>query len=97
MQVWSLAQEGPVEEGMATYSSILAFLPMGRGAWKATVYRVTKSPIDWSDLVKWHNYQSPCASEPVLRNKRSHCNNAWAPQLEKAHEQQRRPSIAKNN
>ena len=53
MQVWSLAQEGPLEEGMATYSSILAFLPMDRGAWQATVYRVTKIWIDWNDLVKW--------------------------------------------
>ena len=33
-----------VEEGMATYSSILAWrIPMGRGAWQAPVHGVTKS------------------------------------------------------
>ena len=34
----------PLEEGMATYSSILAWrIPMDRGAWRATVHEVTKS------------------------------------------------------
>ena len=33
-----------LEEGMATHSSILAWrIPMDRGAWQATVHRVTKS------------------------------------------------------
>ena len=33
-----------LEKGMATHSSILAWrIPMDRGAWRATVYRVTKS------------------------------------------------------
>ena len=32
------------EEGVATHSSILAWrIPMDRGAWRATVYGVTKS------------------------------------------------------
>ena len=36
--------EGPLKEGMATHSSILAWrIPMGRGAWWATVYRVAES------------------------------------------------------
>ena len=44
MQVQSLGQEDPLEEGMATHSSILAWrIPMDRGAWLATVHRVTKS------------------------------------------------------
>ena len=44
MQVPSLGQEKPLEEGMATHSSILAWrIPMGRGAWWATVHGVTKS------------------------------------------------------
>ena len=48
MQVWSLGQEDPLEEGMATYSSILAWrIPMDRGAWRATVYGVGKS---WTRL-----------------------------------------------
>ena len=36
--------EDPLEEGMATYSSILAWrIPMDRGAWRATVHSITKS------------------------------------------------------
>ena len=36
--VQSLGQEDPLEEGMATHSSILAWrIPMSRGAWWATV------------------------------------------------------------
>ena len=36
--------EDPLEEGMATLSSILAWgIPMDRGAWGATVHRVAKS------------------------------------------------------
>ena len=36
--------ENPLEKGMATYSSILAWrISMGRGAWWATVHGVAKS------------------------------------------------------
>ena len=39
----SLGWEDPLEEAMATYSSILSWrIPMDRGAWRATVHRVTK-------------------------------------------------------
>ena len=42
--VWSLGWEGPLEEGMATHSSILAWrIPMDRGAWQAAIHRVAKS------------------------------------------------------
>ena len=42
--VQSLGWEDPLEEGMATHSSILAWrIPMDREAWWATVHRVTKS------------------------------------------------------
>ena len=42
--VTSLGWEDPLVEGMATYSSILAWtIPMDRGAWWATVHGVTKS------------------------------------------------------
>ena len=42
--VQSLGWEDPLEEGMAIYSSILAWrIPMDRGAWQATVHGVTKS------------------------------------------------------
>ena len=37
--VWSLGWEDPLEEGMATLSSILAWkIPMDRGAWRVTVH-----------------------------------------------------------
>ena len=37
--VRSLDWEDPVEEGMATHSSILAWrIPMDRGVWQATVH-----------------------------------------------------------
>ena len=36
MKAQSLGQEDPLEEGMATYSSILAWrIPVDRGAWQA--------------------------------------------------------------
>ena len=42
--VQSLGREGPLGEGMATPSSILARrIPMDGGAWQATVRGVTKS------------------------------------------------------
>ena len=44
MWVLSLGWHDPLEEGMATHSSILAWrISMDRGAWRATVYRVAKS------------------------------------------------------
>ena len=49
----SLGWEDPLEEGMATYSSILAWrIPMDRGAWWATVYGVTKSRTRLSDYAQ---------------------------------------------
>ena len=40
----SLGWEDPVEKGMATHSSILAWrIPMNRGARQATVHGLTKS------------------------------------------------------
>ena len=42
--VQSLGWEDPLEEGMATHSSILAWrIPMDREAWQGTVHRVAKS------------------------------------------------------
>ena len=44
--VQSLGWEDPLEEGMATHSSILAWrIPMDRGAWRATVHGVTESDM----------------------------------------------------
>ena len=48
--VGSLGQEDPLEEGMATRSSLLAWrIPMDRGAWGATVWGVAKSQTGLSD------------------------------------------------
>ena len=42
-----LGREDPLEKGMATHSSILAWkIPMDRGPWWATVHGVTKSLPD---------------------------------------------------
>ena len=44
--VRSMDQEGPLEEGIATLTSILAWrIPMDRGAWWDALYRIAKSLI----------------------------------------------------
>ena len=51
-EVWvqSVGWEDPLEEGMATYSSILAWrIPRDRGAWWAAVHVVSKSQTQLSD------------------------------------------------
>ena len=46
MWVPSLGQEDPLEEGIATHSSILARrVPMDTGTWRAIVHGVAKSQI----------------------------------------------------
>ena len=46
----SLGWEDPLEEGMATHSSIIAWrIPMDRRAWQATVHGVAKSQTGLSD------------------------------------------------
>ena len=48
--VGDLGWEDPLEEGMATHSSILAWrIPMDRGAWWATVHGVPKSQTGLSN------------------------------------------------
>ena len=48
MRVRSLGREDPLQEGMATHSSILAWEnSMDREAWQAIVHGVTKS---WTQL-----------------------------------------------
>ena len=43
-RVCSLGWEDPLEESMATHSTILAWrIPVDRGAWQATVHGVIKS------------------------------------------------------
>ena len=50
-EIWvqSLGWEDPLEKGMATDSSILAWrIPMDRGAWQAIVHGVSKSQTHWA-------------------------------------------------
>ena len=48
--VRSLGWEDPLEVGMATHSSVLAWrIPMKRGAWQATVHGIAKSLTQLSD------------------------------------------------
>ena len=52
--VWSLGWEDPLEEDMATHSSILAWrFPMDRGAWQVRVHGVAKSQI-WLNNFHFH-------------------------------------------
>ena len=54
-EIWaqSLGWADPLEEGLATHSSILAWrIPMDRGAWRATVPGVAES--DTSELLSAH-------------------------------------------
>ena len=56
-QTWvgSLGWDNPLEEGMATHSSILAWrIPMDRGAWQATVHGVTKSHVNVCISIQLH-------------------------------------------
>ena len=49
-RVQSLGQENPLEEGIATHSSILAWrVPVDGGAWQAAVLGVVKSQTQLSD------------------------------------------------
>ena len=55
--VQPMGQEDPLEEGMATHSSILAWrIPMDRGAWQAIVHRVAKLDTSewWSTAQHMH-------------------------------------------
>ena len=59
---WSLGREDPLEKGMGTHSSVLAWrIPwINRGAWQATVHGVTESDTTeqltfplWIKRIKW--------------------------------------------
>ena len=53
----SVGWEDPLEEGMATHSSILAWkIPMDIGAWWATFHGVTKSQTRLSDQAQHLSY-----------------------------------------
>ena len=52
-EIWvrSLGCEDPLEKGVTTHSSILAWrIPMDIGAWWAIVHGVAESPLDKKDM-----------------------------------------------
>ena len=61
--VQSLGWEDPLEEGLATHSSILAWrIPMDRGSWRATVHGVAKGQ---TRLSNYHTHtHTPAYSYP---------------------------------
>ena len=73
--VQSLGWEDPLEEGMATHSSILAWrIPMDRGAWRAAVCEVTTSRTLLSD--------KPQHSKDLMHRVRSFWVWVFTPQKE---------------
>ena len=48
-RVQSLGREDPLEKGMATHSSILAWDIQGQRAWWATIHRVRKTRTQLSN------------------------------------------------
>ena len=57
ISVLSLGWEDPLEEGMATYSSILAWrILMDRGAWRTTVHGITESDMTERLSTAQHQY-----------------------------------------
>ena len=80
--VRSLGWKDALEEDMATYSSILAWrIPMDRGAWRATVYGVTKSWTRLSNGAYMHNVECLLSSRQhtlhtlLVKNDNSHTKN----------------------
>ena len=63
-EIQSLGQEDPLEEGMATHSSILAWrIPMDREVWWTTVHRVTRS---WTQLKQLSMHESNTTNAEAL-------------------------------
>ena len=66
-QVQSLGWKDPLEKGMSTHSSILAWkIPWTGGAWWATVHKVAKSQT-WLSNYQFHFSFTPAASLSFLR------------------------------
>ena len=60
-RVRSLGWDNPLEEGMATHSTILTWrISMDRGTWQATVHGVTKSQTRLSNCAQAHQITSHC-------------------------------------
>ena len=74
-QIWSLGWEDPLEEGMATHSSVFAWrIPTDRGAWWALVHEVAKSQTQLSDWAQHITEEiipiSVCMESMLEKNKK---------------------------
>ena len=68
-KILSIGCKDPLEEGMATHSSILAWsIPMDRGAWQAIVHGVAKSQTQLSHWEQPNTVQNARASLRELRH-----------------------------
>ena len=66
-----LGWEDPLEEGMATHCSILAWrIPKYRGVWQATVHGITKN---WAEPSYWAQYTEFLGHPRWLRGNESVC------------------------
>ena len=64
--VQSLGWEDPLEEGMATHSSILAWrIPVDSAAWQATVHGVTESGSTERLCIAQHTQIRNCTLEKI--------------------------------
>ena len=63
--------EDPLEEGMATHSSILAWrIPKDRGAWWATVHGVTKNQTQLRNYAGELRSYKPCGKAKKMKGKK---------------------------
>ena len=76
--VWSLGWEDPLEEGMATHSSILVWwIPMDRGAWWATVHGVAESQTQLSNYAHTTDGRMMASCQALLRGCWNGCDSFW--------------------
>ena len=69
--VQSLSQEDPLEKGMASHYSILAWrILMDRGAWPVAGHEVAKSQICLSDQAQTH-MNDGCLASSIFSAKRT--------------------------
>ena len=76
MQVWSLGWEDPLEQGMTTYSSILAWKTPWTGAWRATVHGVAKSQAQLKQL-SMHSWSTPTRDYSSVSEMEMTSQNKW--------------------
>ena len=80
--VWSLGWEDPLEESMATHSSILAWrIPMDRGVWRATSPWARRVRHDWVTkqwgYIYWKSEHNDCLREPCMSLNVVFVNLSW--------------------